>query len=94
MGSKKVRHVKVLVEIDIMQPLLQGTTIKMQGVTKWIEFRYERCRDFCYGYGIISHAEKNCNRKRANIGRNTQYASWMKVSQPRSPTKKNNYPRK
>lgn len=28
--------------------------------TKWVSFRYEKCPDFCYKYGVIGHSERNC----------------------------------
>ena len=59
-GGKEGRHLKILVTADISQPLLRGTTVKMNGTTKWLAFKYERCPDFCYKCGLIGHSERNC----------------------------------
>lgn len=59
-GGKEGRHLKLLVIADISLPLLRGSTVKLNGVLKWISFKYERCPDFCYGCGIVGHSERNC----------------------------------
>lgn len=91
-GSKGGKHIKILVEIDLTQPLLRGTMVKMNGIIKWVEFRYECCPDFCYCCGMMGHNENNCKDNGRNIQRETQYGAWMKASNPRSPVKKINRP--
>ena len=59
-GGKEGRHIKVLVMADISQPLMRGTTVKMDGKVKWVNFMYERCPDFCYTCGKIGYSERNC----------------------------------
>ena len=58
-GGKDGKHLKILVEIDLNQPLLRGSTTKMNGIIKGIDFCYEKCPDFCYCCGLIGHNEKN-----------------------------------
>ncbi|XP_027184311.1 uncharacterized protein LOC113782635 [Coffea eugenioides] len=88
-GGKDGKHLKILVEIDIEQPLLRGTTVRMNGVMKWIEFRYEKCPDFCYCCGKLGHNEKNCNMKGNYLEKETQFGAWMRASNARSPKKHN-----
>ena len=90
MGSKEGKQLKILVEIDPTQPLIRGITIKMNGILKQIDFRYEKCPDFCYCCGILEHNERNCKDKGANIHSEQQFGAWLRASTPRSPTKKYN----
>ena len=62
-GSRDGRHMKILAEIDLTQPIVRGTMVDMNGMTKWIAFKYERCPDFYFNCGIIGHNEKNCKWK-------------------------------
>ncbi|KAL3504449.1 hypothetical protein ACH5RR_034290 [Cinchona calisaya] len=57
-GGNKDRHLKVFSVIDISQPLMRGLVIEMGGVSKWVEFKYEKCPNFCFKCGIIGHNEK------------------------------------
>ncbi|XP_027103144.1 uncharacterized protein [Coffea arabica] len=59
-GGKEGRHLKLLVVLDTSLPLLRGTTVKVNGALKWLNFRYERCPDFCYKCGMVGHGEKSC----------------------------------
>ena len=47
-----------------------------------------RCPDFCFNYGVIGHTERNCKEKGTHIGREPQFGTWLKTSNPRSPAKK------
>ena len=47
-GGKEWRHIKIFAEVDVSRPLLRGTHVKMDGENTWVEFRYEKCPDFCY----------------------------------------------
>ncbi|XP_027177917.1 uncharacterized protein LOC113777071 [Coffea eugenioides] len=80
-GSKEGRHIKLLVVADISQPLLRGSIVKVEGSTKWVSFKYERCPDFCYNCGIVGHSERNCKRlvlvDRGHL--ENQYGTWMRA---------------
>lgn len=52
-GSKKGRHMKIMVEVDLAKPFLRGTTTRLNGSPGWVEFRYEKCANFCYCCGRI-----------------------------------------
>nr|XP_027062865.1 uncharacterized protein LOC113689269 [Coffea arabica] len=70
-GGKEERHLKLLVVVDISQPLLRGSVVKLNGMRKWISFKYERCPDFCYGCGIIGHRNSQVEQPRGR-GRSDQ----------------------
>ena len=87
-GGKDDKHIKVLAEIDLTVPLPRGVMIKSFGMMRWIEFKYEKCPDFCFCCGMIGPNERNCNSKGSNKDRVALYGNWMKASYPRSPNKK------
>lgn len=78
-GSREGRHLKIQVEININQPLLRGTAVKCNGTTRWLQFKYERCPDFCYNCGVIGHGEKSCNRSRREENTHQQFGIWLKA---------------
>ncbi|XP_027071609.1 uncharacterized protein [Coffea arabica] len=86
-GGKEGRHLKLAVVVDITQPLLRGTTIKVAGIAKWIQFKYERCPDFCYKCGRIGHSERSCSM--VVCGRegqkDNQYEIWMRAGYGNGP---------
>ncbi|XP_071906083.1 uncharacterized protein [Coffea arabica] len=89
-GSKEGRHIKLLVVADISQPLLRGTIVKVEGSTKWVSFKYERCPDFCYNCEIMGHCERNCKRlvliNRGHL--ENQYGTWIRAGNSRSSPQK------
>lgn len=89
-GSREGRHLKLKVLLDTTLPLLRGTTATMKGVTRWIEFRYERCPDFYYYCGRIGHNDKVCNQgKEKSKGSNKpQFRPWMRAQVQRNSPKK------
>ena len=68
---------KIMVEVDVQQPLLRGTLVKLEGVNTWVEFKYERCPDFCYNCGIVGHGDKSCTGewKEGQSDREGQYGA-------------------
>nr|XP_027126119.1 uncharacterized protein LOC113742485 [Coffea arabica] len=80
-GGKAGRHMKILAEMDIAKPLARGTRVKLNGVQQWVEFKYEKCPDFCYRCGIIGHGDKKCNNEGLNQYnlREDQFGAWMKA---------------
>ena len=96
-GGKEGKHLKLLVSADMTQPLLRGTAVKMNGVSKWINFRYERVPDFCYKCGIIGHSERKCKNE-VNIKKGqqeNQYGPWLRAQtgkvSPQKDGKSNSY---
>ncbi|KAL3504445.1 hypothetical protein ACH5RR_034286 [Cinchona calisaya] len=89
-GGKEDRHLKVFSVIDISQPLMRGLVVEMGGVSKWIEFKYERCPNFCFKYGIIGHNEKDCFQGTEGMANkiSSQFGNWLKASSIKSSAKK------
>ncbi|XP_027071971.1 uncharacterized protein [Coffea arabica] len=87
-GGKEGRHLKLLVVVNICQPLLRGTIVKVGEATKWVSFKYERCPDFCYNCGIIRHSKRTCNKQTpSGMGKkDNQYGPWLRVGNPRNST--------
>ncbi|KAL3529454.1 hypothetical protein ACH5RR_008776 [Cinchona calisaya] len=58
---------KLLVKMNVNQPILRGTTVKLKGKEKWLQFKYEKCLekclDFYYNFGLIGHVERNCHKQ-------------------------------
>ncbi|XP_027124362.1 uncharacterized protein LOC113769357 [Coffea eugenioides] len=80
-GGKEGRHMKIFAEIDLLQPLVRGTAVKLNGEMVWIEFKYERCPDFCYKCGIIGHGDKNCRMEMRSISshKEAQFGPWIRA---------------
>ncbi|KAL3498044.1 hypothetical protein ACH5RR_040776 [Cinchona calisaya] len=69
-----------MAEVDLNKPLLRSTTVKLQGQAKWVEFRYEKCPDFCYSCWIIRHSERRCKKDNLNQQKEKQYGSWLRTN--------------
>ena len=87
-GGKDDKHLKILAEIDLTVPLPRGIMVKSNGMVKWIEFKYEKCPDFCFCCGRVGHNERSCGRKGLDKEREPQYGNWLRASYPRSPNRK------
>ena len=90
-GGKEGRYLKILVTADLSQPLLRGTTVKMNGITKLLSFKYEKGPDFFYKCGIVEHSERNCKvfifvskRKLEN-----QFGPWLRANGGKASPQKN-----
>lgn len=89
-GGKEGNHLKLLMEMNLWEPLIRGTIVRMNWKDRWIEFRYERCPYFCYICGLIGHNQKSCGEKieNKNEKEEDQYGWWLKSQRIRNPTKK------
>ena len=87
-GGKEGKHLKILGEIDLSVPLPRGIMVKSNGMVRWIEFKYEKCPDFYFCYGMVGHSERNCGRKGLAKEREPQYGNWLRASYPRSPNRR------
>ncbi|CAA0819517.1 Unknown protein [Striga hermonthica] len=83
-GSISGRWLKILVSVNLNEPLLRGANIKVGQESVWVSFRYENLQAFCYYCGRIGHSERNCCHKREDIKNNKhrprQYGEWIKAS--------------
>ena len=85
-SGKERRHLKLVVTVEISQPLLRGTIVKVDGVTTWASFKYERCLNFCYNCGIVRHSDHACDKQTTAGARmkDNQYEIWMRVGHGKS----------
>lgn len=56
--------------------------MKINGISRWIEFSYKRCPKFYYKCGIIGHRERSCINRSHTSGKaqEEQYGAWMKAN--------------
>lgn len=69
-GSKQGRHLKILAELNLDQPLLRGTKLQYQNKEIWAEFRYENMAAFCFYCGLVGHSGKNCAVRKGDVLKN------------------------
>ena len=85
-GGKEGRHIKIAALVDIDQPLLRGTIIKVAGGVRWVNFKYERCPDFCYSCMRIGHSGRTYKIevivRRGQL--DNQYGPWLRAGSGRS----------
>lgn len=75
--------VEVEVEVELGQPLMRGTKLKLEKELVWVDFRYEQLPAFYFYYGVIGHQEKSCDRKIIDSNeskvRESQYGEWLRA---------------
>ncbi|CAA0809094.1 Unknown protein, partial [Striga hermonthica] len=69
-GNSIGQTIKVLVELNVREPILRGTFIKLGAENTWIDFRYENLQTLCYYCGRLGHGDKNCSFKQKDINNN------------------------
>lgn len=83
-GSPDGRHIKLLVDIDLMQPLPRATRLKTEEKVEWVIFKHEQLPTFCQNCGIMGHNEKTCSKRRmdATCGKlkENQYREWIRAT--------------
>lgn len=82
-GSKKGRILKLLVEIELKNPLMRGTNVKLDEEMAWVDLSYEQLPAYCFYCGRIGHQERSCSRKIADSQNNSvkegQYGECLRV---------------
>lgn len=63
--------------------LIRGKKINIEGgENRWVNFKYERLPNFCYWYGMLDHAIKECPERSLENGSveegNLQYGAWLR----------------
>ena len=48
------------VDIDVAKPLRRGVRVLLAGKPTWIQIKYVKLPDFCYGCGRLGHVLKGC----------------------------------
>ncbi|CAA0824475.1 Unknown protein [Striga hermonthica] len=76
--------VKILVALNVMEPIPRGTIIKLGDEEHWVEFRYENLLTFCFYCGRIGHNDRICVVKKVDVQKNMlksgQYGEWLRGS--------------
>ncbi|KAL8468999.1 hypothetical protein ACS0TY_031993 [Phlomoides rotata] len=57
-------YVRLLVEVDMRNELIEKIMYKRAGVYSFANITYERLLDFCRGCGIVGHTTVTCSRGR------------------------------
>lgn len=52
-GNKNGRHLKIKVEVNISQPLLRGTIVKMKNISRWVDFKYDDVQTSAMGVVLL-----------------------------------------
>lgn len=59
-GNDWGKYMQVLVEIDLLKPLAQGTMLFLKEHHVSMPFQYERLPHFCFFCGVIMHGAFGC----------------------------------
>ncbi|KAK6138784.1 hypothetical protein DH2020_027470 [Rehmannia glutinosa] len=82
-GSTKGKHIKILVEINLVEPLMRGTKITLEEESYWVDFKYENLQTFCLYCGVIGHSERECLKRKEDLENNCfkdgQYGEWLRA---------------
>lgn len=88
-GGHELRHINILVDIDLTKPLLRGTKLKHKQSECWVEFKYENLPLFCFYCGCIGHNEKGCGQRKIDVTHNKvlqdQFGHWLRAGFRRGP---------
>lgn len=72
-----------MVEVDLINPLLRGTNIKLGTERIWVDCKYEMLPTFCHYCGRIGHPERLCEHKMADSEKSVmserQYGDWLRA---------------
>ncbi|GER56436.1 protein translocase subunit SecA 1, partial [Striga asiatica] len=75
--------VRILVALNLLEPIPRGTKIKLGKEEQWVEFRYEHLLTFCFYCGCIGHHDRICEVKKSDIKRKLksgQFREWLRGS--------------
>ncbi|KAL3529538.1 hypothetical protein ACH5RR_008860 [Cinchona calisaya] len=88
--GKEGKHNTIQVLVDVTKPLFQGTTVIVNGVSLWVQFKYDKCPDFHYNYGRIGHDLKNWWQKiNDREGKeDLRFGAWMRINSGKNSPKK------
>ena len=56
------KFLRVKIRVDLTKPLMRGRRLKVQGVSMWIDFQYERLSRFCFSCGVVQHRLMGCTK--------------------------------
>ncbi|KAH7520457.1 hypothetical protein FEM48_Zijuj08G0145900 [Ziziphus jujuba var. spinosa] len=78
-----LKYLRIQVEVHISKPLLTGFFQKIGSNRTWIQFCYERRRDFCYKCGVIGHLKNSCKSSTNNLSQTEgdEYGVWLRAEE-------------
>ncbi|KAM7250940.1 hypothetical protein ACFE04_022823 [Oxalis oulophora] len=69
------RFLRVRITVNILEPLMRGLTLNLQGKDMWVSFKYERLPSFCHGCGLIDHKVAECT----SLFEPGLYGGWLRA---------------
>jgi hypothetical protein len=79
------RYLRLRVTIDLSKPLDRGRELKMEGISHWVVFKYEKLPSFCFRCGRIVHDKKGCPvsnfSRRNNMEESRQWGPWLRAEE-------------
>lgn len=84
-GMRWGEVLKVLIELDIYQPISRGQTINLYGVSLWIPFTYKNLTRLCFRCGRISYDSTFYEKggKKLNT-RSKKFKVWLRADRKKS----------
>lgn len=87
-GSGWGKVLRVLIGIDINQPITTGRTINVKGVSYWIPLTYENLPTLCFRCGKITHRPQLCEKGGSKLYDDIdQFGVWLRVEKGRKVTR-------
>jgi len=69
------------VDLDVNKPLRRGVRVLLAGKPIWIQIKYLKLPDFCYGCGRLGHVLKGCDLvDEGSDVSSLQYGAWLRAS--------------
>ncbi|GER31074.1 RNA-directed DNA polymerase-like protein [Striga asiatica] len=84
-GGEVGSFIKLLVAMNLNEPIPRCTSVKLGDQKVLVAFRYERLANLCYYCGMIGHLDRGCEKKIKDIENRTvvegQFGEWLKASE-------------
>ncbi|GER42405.1 Orf120b protein, partial [Striga asiatica] len=75
--------IRLLVTIDLNQPLLRCASLMMQNRKILVEFKYEKLVSLCFYCGFLGHQDRNCDIRSADINnasvKEGLFGDWLRA---------------
>ncbi|CAA0815833.1 Unknown protein, partial [Striga hermonthica] len=79
------RLIKLLVTVDLNEPLPRCTSIRLGSQIVTVTFKYERLVNLCFYCGMIGHIEKSCKLRMEDIKNKMlhegQFGEWLRATE-------------
>ncbi|CAA0840702.1 Unknown protein [Striga hermonthica] len=83
-GGQVGQVIKVLVELQVSEPIPRGSFIRVGSESTWVDFKYEALQTFCCYCGLIGHSDRVCVPKAEDVKRGglcvCQFGEWLRAS--------------